>query len=1348
MAFKRNSIQSSSNRENQSKKAKTVESINYFHKTLQEGGLTLKRPPEKCVVTQEGIHIIRNIKKALEKHFDYPRNISELFIILEKECLDLDIFKHYLYPNIVMITENDEEHLLNDSVIKILLSIPILQCKLIDYIFEKAIDLAAQSNCGSWIQMILKCFSSLDSIIDGDKITTHLINLLEISTEKLVRLEIITAIPDIINDQQHNNMATEMSRILNDDHDLIPAILDCLTYLCLSDEQYEQLQKKTINILSGLSKCNVFPNFVKFLLIPGRLNDNAYLEAVQGLRDGIGWPTSIVTPQEIASSQVLTATAIRNSIVSSKVISGAWLKVISMCKVHTEHKPIDFIIILVLYSTSEERKRQVENVIRKQIKLNILKEELMDETFNKFKPLLKEYLKSLIELTNTLLKTQGDPLIQSLALHIYTLMFANLDDCCQTILAELLQLGLDSKQCMMNILLILNNVATKDVSLLKAQSVQMLTLLDRMDDNTPISEIKAVMNLLSALAYGYENSLIRDDMHMIIRKELSSSNLRIKTQGILAGIHAIKYLMATHEENETTTHVSNNESSDSPSHLPEGSLREAAQIVELISRSTQQFPMIIEIFYDELSQIISSASFINKHFLSWLTEAVTNDLEQNFIVSTIEEKHIGELKLTMQYCLNEESEMENIIAINVAGLTLQPKAEINIAILSPLFQLVQILHSKQDGNLSSIDALLGCPIVMPVFDIDAIQDIDQISVTKIIDCLIHTVNWFRELLNAFSLHKGNALKAITLERLAQIDELQSLIADILLKTKVSYKAPSYVINIDKYRRECIMEKKANMLQGSKNKIQKKTIQDETVLPETTRTQGTQNNNIFSKGTINGLHNICFRPLNLNLLNLLNNDLSDDNETRRELKVKTLTFLLKCINDNLENVMISKIKKRTFLSKQEHIIYDSKKGEECAKSVSKILQKMMDHLHYITLKIEKYSSENVSNENTLVLYTSEILDYICCLEHVYNMFTIYLKWIGFRNCHGGLFKSSLRTIARNENANVSLKDLLLTITEDLQKHQKYCLQLSTAVSLVDLLQTIQSYTDNKNILGILRNMAHNFLSQQWKTPEGILEKGLAYNQCVDRLASIYLINNEILELKQLILRLTHDIKLLKSTKDSLNCLKCINKSNFSILYKNIGTAIHEAIKSNLNYRMTNSEHVNLWKDVANILKYMSDIAKSLDNRNNLSAFFKKTLPVLKLFLSHGVPILEIQLKHETEDILEILKTLQLSTRFLQSLCCHSRLKKDKALMCKVPYARQLLETLIYKVKAALAANNCSEAFWMGNLKNKDIHGDIIVSQTSTDEEPLEDCDDQLPGDDDSDEIDELLNPDSRSISDIV
>lgn len=1321
------------------KRAKTSDASNSLQKCLEESGLTLKHPPEKCLASQEIIQIIQNIKKNLQSQFDYPRNVTEAFNCLVKECEDLDIFKHYLFPNILRQNEEGyEEHPLSVSVIKILLSVPILQIKLIEYIFERAMDLAVENKCGPWIQMILKCFSNLDTIVNTEKIASNLVNLLDVATERMVRLEIITAIPDIIGDQEHENVANEMSRFLSEDHELIPAILDCLSYLCLSDDQYEQLQRKTLSILTTLPKCNYFSNFVKFLLMPGRITDASALEAVKGLRSALGWPTSLAGAQEIATSQVLTAAAIRSSILSSKVVGNAWIKAISSCKLSTDQKAIDFAVLLILYSTSEDRQKQVENLIRKQVKLDVFKEDLLDDAFEKFKPMFKEYLQILIELSNSLLKTKSEPIMEMFASHLYSLMFSHLEDCRQTVIAELLQLGLDSKLCVMNILVILTKVATKDMALLKPQSLQMLTLLDRMDGMS-LTEIRAVMNLVCGLAYSFENSIIKDDIHMIIRKELSNSSPTIKIQGILAGVHAVKYLVANNNDEDNTLELPDNVSYSSVTFLTEGPLREAAQIIELISRSTRQFPDMIAFFYDELSEVVSSATCINKHFMSWLTDAVTNDLQHNFITDTVPTEKVGQLKLSLQYCLNADSEMDEVIAINIAGLALGSRDEVNVGIMSPLFQLIQTLHYKQhDGDLSNIDALLGCPVIMPKYDMDLIEDMDHSVVENILNCLIYCANWFRELLNAFATQNDEALKSKILHRILHIEQIETEIGQIVMKNLSTYKPPLCTFNIDKYTGNQVERK---LVKASKQKAQKRPMQDETMLPETARSQSTQNLSVKNK--LQAIHNIPLRSLSLKLLNLLNNDISADADSERELNIKTFKFLLKCVNNILETILISKIKKKSFLTKKE-VIYDPNKAETCVKCCHEILPKMIGHLNFVTSYIER----KFADEETLL--ACEMFDYLESLESLYKMLTIYFKWLGFKNHNTALLKSSLRTVASSSDSSsvISLKDLTVSVAKKFEKHEKYCKQLSAAVALVDFLKTIQEHSNNVIVLKILKNLSSKFLSEKWKSPDGAMEKGLIYNQNVDKLAAIYFLNSELVTLRKLALQITSDIENLKGRNDTLSTMKCINKGNFPVLFRNLGTAVYEATKTHLDTGLTNAEHLDLWKDVVLVLKYMTDISKTLETRNNLSAFFKKSLPILKLFLSQGMPVIEIQFKDNTQEVLEILKVLQQCTRFLQSLCCHSRLKKDTALMSKVPYMRQLLETLIYKVKAALASNNCSEAFWMGNLKNKNIHGEVISTQMSVDEDSVDDCDDQLPDDDSEDSDEDIINPESKSMSDII
>merc|ERR1719495_884498 len=68
--------------------------------------------------------------------------------------------------------------------------------------------------------------------------------------------------------------------------------------------------------------------------------------------------------------------------------------------------------------------------------------------------------------------------------------------------------------------------------------------------------------------------------------------------------------------------------------------------------------------------------------------------------------------------------------------------------------------------------------------------------------------------------------------------------------------------------------------------------------------------------------------------------------------------------------------------------------------------------------------------------------------------------------------------------------------------------------------------------------------------------------------------------------------------------------------------------------------------------------------------------------------------------------------MNHLCGHSKQYKDAALLKFVPKLKMTLELFVCQVKALMTKNRCSEAFWMGNLKNRNLQGEEILSQNST------------------------------------
>ena len=60
---------------------------------------------------------------------------------------------------------------------------------------------------------------------------------------------------------------------------------------------------------------------------------------------------------------------------------------------------------------------------------------------------------------------------------------------------------------------------------------------------------------------------------------------------------------------------------------------------------------------------------------------------------------------------------------------------------------------------------------------------------------------------------------------------------------------------------------------------------------------------------------------------------------------------------------------------------------------------------------------------------------------------------------------------------------------------------------------------------------------------------------------------------------------------------------------------------------------------------------------------------------------------------------LAARYLHAVCCHSKITANVSLANHVPLVKKSLETFVYRAKAMLAANDCSEAFELGTLKNR-------------------------------------------------
>jgi Fanconi anemia group D2 protein len=95
----------------------------------------------------------------------------------------------------------------------------------------------------------------------------------------------------------------------------------------------------------------------------------------------------------------------------------------------------------------------------------------------------------------------------------------------------------------------------------------------------------------------------------------------------------------------------------------------------------------------------------------------------------------------------------------------------------------------------------------------------------------------------------------------------------------------------------------------------------------------------------------------------------------------------------------------------------------------------------------------------------------------------------------------------------------------------------------------------------------------------------------------------------------------------------------------------------------------------------------------------------------MPQLSKRFASDRDQIVEILQKMQKGTRILQSLCLHCKSTKDPTLINAIPSLKKNLERVIFNVKSILEAHGCLKAFWVGNLKTKNLRGEEISSQVN-------------------------------------
>ncbi|XP_053287683.1 Fanconi anemia group D2 protein isoform X2 [Pleuronectes platessa] len=1349
-----------------------------FTKFLREAGVTVKRGATSNEIAVDQVVFQKRIEQQLRKNPNYPGIIQEFITGLESHIEDPDNFRNCLLPCVPQLSDGDGSSVssFQESLLRMVLGIDILQTSTINTLLEKLPEfmLDGAGDAGVSVpRIIINQLKWLDRVVDSKELGAKLMELVSVAPVDVQR-DIITSLPEILEDSQHNDIARELNSLLQTNTQLTVPILDALSSLNLSSSLLTEVRGAVMSTLAAV-QLEDLPVVVKFILHSVSVSDA--FEVVNNLRKKLELEQCVLPPalqlsqsrtrsdgaaavaSTAGSSVALILDGIKSAVRFQKTISEAWLKAIDSVDESDNHKVIDLLVLFILHSTNANQSRRgAERVLKSKVRTGLIQEALLQKTFRDHSQVMRGYFPSILALAQCLLRSP-DPCVVPFGGHMYQLSFTEFDSYCQQEVVGSLVThvcsGVGGEVDMA--LELLCGLVTEKPSEMALYAVFVKGILDYMDNLTP-QQIRRLFHLLSRLAFGQQQqgSHIQDDMHIVIRKQLSSTVPKYKRIGIIGAVMIVGSMGALKPKGK--------EVKDQP--LPQETFRQVTALLELVRSSSDSSPEAAALYYDELANLILSST-LDPQVQENIAKSVLDDFQDDFVVD-LGKEITGSFPFPARLMYNlEEEESQEGIAINLLPLlakninnsreqlsqTKRANKRVSPLCLSPFFRLLRLCEEKQHhGDLEEIDALLGCPLV--ITGLDVVEKINSLSKSErefLCNLLFFTINWFREVINAFCRLKETEMKMKVMTRLQNITYLQTLLERALAGTS-GYVPP--VANFDGETSDAATftpiaapgnkAKKDGTGKKKRKAPSKSSSENSSLLEEPTEaneTQQKEKEKEKEKETWQGVSLVSyrqfFRELDMEVLSVLQCGLLSRSLLDSELQTKVqeevllgpaeLVFLLEDMLRKVEFSLTSAPVKRMpfFKTRTDKSVGFSHLQQRSAKDIAaccvELLPALCSHLENCHNHFQTLLSENNGVVDGPATDVQEQQLMSSCYQLLLQVLNTTFSWSGFSlPGQRGLLKKALGVLAERlkGRSELTLEQLVKHSFEYLLNFGSTMPSLSTALCLSQLLSTVSQKGGNPSAYREqTASLAKRFLSQDWVTASGEKERGTKFNEALHTLLRIYLDNvDDVLKAVEEIAGERIPELLNASKNESSPTWPTLNRQTFLVFYKVMMAELEKAARKIPASKISDnteaqSEKLLTWNLAVRDFHVLVNLVKVFDSRPVLNVCLKYGRLFLESFLKLGMPLLDHSFKRHKEDVQSLLKTFQLSTRQLHHMCGYSKIHQDTSLTNHVPALKKSLELFVYRVKATLTLNNCQEAFWIGNLKNRNLKGEEILSQRS-------------------------------------
>ncbi|KAI9475361.1 Fanconi anemia protein FancD2 nuclease-domain-containing protein [Zychaea mexicana] len=1311
---------------------------NTFQELLQEAGCVIDEYNNRPIVfISEPVLFRRELSLKIRSDPQYPDNLDEFFDSMNAYLQDVDVLRRFLLPATLSdhLMDNRRTSIL-ESAIKTLLNIDIIQPTLITYLLERLPEfydeLENDNSSSCTARLILHQLRWSEYIVAPQALTGKLIEIIQI-TPTVIQHEIITSLPDIINDSEHKPIVVYLKELMHEDAELTVPILDALSNLTLHSESLEDVRDTVLDRLES-AELDDLAVIIKFLL--QTVKPHTIDLVILGIREKLDFRSlgkstiPSITRKAKHSPEALILESIKLGLQFHKFVCDSWIKSIAALQTKPAHKIIDVLVLFILYSMTSTKKK-ADQIFRKKIADGLITSSLLEESIMHHGHGLASYWNTILSLSESLLRSsqQQSVLIpSSKALYISAFKSSDVYYRQEIIGSLVTHIGSGSATEMDVALDTLLHLARTDVDNMAVYDVFIKGILDYLD-NLTLPQIRTLFNIFSLLsvmpkARKEGDSGLWSEICIVIRKQLSNPREKYKKIGVIASLAAVNVLTsaklcASEDESGAGSSSTQREMTSDDAHR-HPLIRQAIQMVEMALQHCHEYPVCLAMVYDELAYMLEHGD-MDKRMQLYIAESITGDFIEQYVADAgaVEERITRdanrlEVPVKPQNWMNLDGQ-DAAIAIDFYSFICdndERKKKRSVLTLCALFNLLQSSEKLgNNGSLDGIDALVGCGLVLfnhTDFDDDMVKELKTHDLWNACDIIYYAINWCRELLNVFSVVCDQSIHQKTVQRVKNVLMLESALCKFI-KQASGYAPMEFYASLPMAGLKNSTSRTLTI--SSAVSVRDSPGVDDTsdTEPKPARKDKTNTNVAFNSIDALRPH---MRALNINVLSVL---AASENLPHNEDKLdnRELSYIFKDLNEKLKNKIVPAPvsafgrKKQVDQNLHSTAMLSRISAPDLVKQVIKYLPSILQRLEGLYEDIQLHDTQAGrigSSSQTIVQCTSLIMNIIFKL----------VSWPEIENPeHRDILEDLVKTLASRIVADESQHDTFEVTVREVFKYLAHFSNnipdATTAIVLYKTLMRVMVLSDNDPALKVgAHQVVTRILATDWFDWRDIKKQiiflvGQAIELDKDPLQALHTYVNQVLPQYNEEGRL-EDHPLLRDD---------------TVIYY-YEAMINQAVKALHLLQETDdndNENDNVLDKTEKLVRIFASITtyiKKKDKKELFSVLLKTGRAFIEQFTMHSIPYFTGVFKYHKERIVVILKNFQSCTRMLQIICSHVKVMKDIKLSSYVPKLKQAMETVIFQVKILLTENNApADAFFLGALKHRDIRGAEVSSQMPRD-----------------------------------